>query len=133
MEKMDELLERMLDRCAATGVSVININDGEILFLKNRSKLPDSIIELACRAAFEMFNGDLMKNMLETVLEHHTKESKTTYLESIRFTFSNAFHWMTLVKGEYIIVLTAPKTGISPGYTETLFRSFLPRIGALLP
>ena len=101
--------------------------------MKNRSKLPDNIIELACNAAFEMFNGNLMKNMLETVLEHHTKENKTTYLESIRFTFSNAFHWMTLIKGKYIVVLTAPKIGISPGYTETLFRSFLPRIGALLP
>ncbi len=133
MEKMDELLERMLDRCAATGVSIIRMSNGEILFLKNRSKLPNNIIELACNAAYEMFNGNTMKNMLETVLQHISQEGKTTYLDSVRFTFSNAFHWMTLLKGEYIIVLTAPKTGISPGYTETLFRSFLPRIGALLP
>ena len=133
MEKIEELIDRLLDRCAATGASIIRLDDGEVLYLRNRSRLPDDILELACRAAYEMFNGNLMKSMLESVVQYRGENNKTTYLESIRFTFSNTFHWITLVKDRYIVVLIAPRMGISPGYTETLFRSFLPRLSALLP
>ena len=133
MEKLEHLLERLMDRCAATGIGIIRINDGEIVYLKNTSKLPDSVIELACNAALEMFQGKLMQSMMKTVAKHRPMPDGTIGLESIKFTFSSAYHWMTLVKGKYIIVLSAPKMGISAGYTETIFRSFLPRIGMLLP
>lgn len=133
MEKLESLVERMLERCAASALGIIRMSNGEVVYLVNRSKLPDELVKLACAAAHEIFTGKLMKSMIEAVKAHrHLGDSAVSYLESVRFTFSGAYHWMTVIKNEYIVVITAPKMGVSPGYTETMFRSFLPRLGMLL-
>ncbi len=132
METIEEVMERMMERCGASGAAIIRIDDGEIVYLQNLSKLPINVVSIACQAAVEMFRGKLMNDMLNTVKRFRRGTEGPTILESIRFTFSNAFHWVTVVKERYLLVLVAPKAGMSPGYVETLFRSFLPRIAVLL-
>ncbi len=129
--KLGDLLDKLLERCNGSGVGIVRLDSSEIIVLKNRSGLPDELLEVACGAAVEMFRGKLMTKMLDIMQNY--RRGDPIRLESVRFTFSGAYHWMTVIKGTYIVVLAAPKAGTSAGYTETVFKSFLSRIGAILP
>jgi len=126
MEELNIITEKILNRCNASGLAIIDLENGNTVKIINKSNLPPDVMELACDVAVEMFKGQLMNKMFSEVSKYRPTTSSMS-LENIRFTFANAYHWMTLVK-HYVIVLVAPRLGISAGYIETVFRSYLPQL-----
>jgi len=126
MENLDIVMGKIINRCKASGLAIVDLKNGDIVRIINNSDLPQEVMELACGAAVEMFKGQLVNKMFFEVGKYRPTTSSLN-LESIRFTFTNAYHWMTLVKN-YIVILVAPKLGVSAGYIETVFRSYIPQL-----